>query len=62
LHVFGNGVPWETLGTKGELSEWGNYMEIHDVYREPNIFRVVKSKRERWAEDVAYVVASRNVG
>ena len=45
--MFGNSVPRKTLGTKGELSEWGNCMEIHDVYREPNIFRVVKSKRER---------------
>jgi len=37
-------------------------MEIHDVYREPNIFRVVKSKGKRWTGNVAYVVATRNVG
>lgn len=60
--MFGNRVPRETLGTKGELSEWGNYLELHDVYREPNIFRVVKSKGKRWTGDVAYVVATRNVG
>jgi hypothetical protein len=53
MHVFGNRVPRETLGTKGELGDWGNFMELHDVYREPNIFRVVKSKGERWTGNVA---------
>jgi hypothetical protein len=42
--VFRNRVPREKLGTNGELSEWGYYMELHDVYRESNIYRVVKSK------------------
>jgi hypothetical protein len=28
--------------------------ELNDLYSSPNIFRVIKSRRMRWAEYVAY--------
>jgi hypothetical protein len=35
--------------------------ELHDVYRSPNIVRVIKSRRLRWAEHVARMGAGRGV-
>jgi len=61
MHVFGNRVPRETLGTKGELSGEISWNYTTYIRREPNIFRAMKSKGEGWTGDVAYVVATRNV-
>ena len=37
------------------IGEWGNLHneELNDLYCSPNIFRVIKSRRMRWAGHVA---------
>jgi hypothetical protein len=36
-------------------------VELHDLYFSPNIVRVIKSKRMRWAGHVAWIVEERGV-
>jgi hypothetical protein len=35
--------------------------ELHNIYSSPNIVRMIKSRRMRWAEHVAPMRANRNV-
>jgi hypothetical protein len=56
LRVFEKRVLRKTLGLKRE--EDGSWRklhndELHSVYSSPNIFRVIKSRRMRWAGHVA---------
>jgi hypothetical protein len=56
LRVFENRVLRKICGPKRE--EDGSWRklhndELHDLYSSPNIFRVVKSRKMRWAEHVA---------
>ena len=39
---------------KGEWRRLRN-VELNDLYSSPNIIRVIKSRRRRWAEDVAHM-------
>jgi len=39
---------------KGEWRRLHN-VELNDLYSSPNIIRVIKSRRRRWAEHVAHV-------
>jgi hypothetical protein len=34
--------------------------ELHNLYSSPNIIRMIKSRRMRWAGDVAYMGKKRN--
>jgi acyl-coenzyme A synthetase/AMP-(fatty) acid ligase len=56
-------VRWEGGGTKpvGEYT-WRKLHneELHDVYSSPNIIRMIKSRRMRWAEHVARMEEKRN--
>jgi hypothetical protein len=57
LGVFGNRVLRGVFGTKRDEVK-GNWRrlhneEIYDLYSSPNINRVIKSRRMRWAEHVA---------
>jgi hypothetical protein len=58
LRVFENRVLKRVFGPKrGEVTgEWGKLhnKELHDLYSSPNILRVIKSRRMRWAEYVAW--------
>jgi hypothetical protein len=45
---------------KGEWRKLYNE-ELNDLYRSPNIFRVIKSKRMRWAGHVAHMGDRRGV-
>jgi hypothetical protein len=57
LRVFENRVLKRIFGPKrGEVTgEWRRIHneELHALYSSPNIIRVIKSKRLRWAEHVA---------
>ena len=56
LKIFENRIPRRIFGPKrDENSEWRSLYneELHSLYRSPNIVRVVKSGRLRWAEHVA---------
>ena len=57
LRVFGNRVPRIILGPKRDevTGEWRKLHneELNDLYCSPNIFRVIKSRRMRWAGHVA---------
>jgi hypothetical protein len=57
LWVFGNRVLRKIFGPKrdevtGEWSKLHNE-ELNDPYSSPNIFRVIKSRRIKWAGHVA---------
>jgi hypothetical protein len=43
--------------------EWRklNNEELHDLYSSPNIVRVIKSRRMRWAENIARIGEERGV-
>jgi hypothetical protein len=60
LRVFENRVLRGIFGPKrGEVTEeWRKLHneELNDVYYSPNIFRVIKSRRIRWAGHVARLV------
>ena len=56
LRVFENGILNRRFGLKrDENGEWRRLHreELHNLYRSPNVFRVIKSKRLRWADHVA---------
>ena len=65
LKVFVNRVLRGIFGPKsdqvtGERRKLHNE-ELNDLYSSPNIFRVIKSRRLRWAGHVARMVESRGV-
>jgi hypothetical protein len=55
--VFENRVLRRIFGPKrdGVTGEWRrlHYEELNDMYSSPNIIRVIKSRRMRWAGHVA---------
>ena len=65
LRVFENRVLRRVFGLKREevTGEWRKLHngELSDLYSLPNNFRVVKSKRMRWAGHVARMVKGRGV-
>jgi hypothetical protein len=65
LRVFGNGVLKRIFGLKRdeETREWRQLHneELHDLYCSPNIVRVIKSRRMRWAGHVALMGEGRDV-
>ena len=53
----------QIFGPKGdENGEWRrlHIQELHSLYRSPNIVRVIKSRRLRWAGHVARMEEDRN--
>ena len=65
LRVFGSRVLREIFGPKREevRDEWRKLHneELNDLYCSPNIFRVIKSRRIRWAGHVARTGERRGV-
>ena len=65
LRVFENRVLRKVFGPKIDevTGEWRKLHneELNDLYSLPNIVRVVKSRRMRWAEHVAYMGEDRGV-
>jgi hypothetical protein len=65
LVVFGNRVLRRIVGPKRDevRGEWRKLhnTELNDLYSSPNIFRVTKSSRMRWAEYVARMGERRGV-
>ena len=65
LRVFENRVLRRVLGTKREevIGEWRKLHneELSYLYSSPNIVRVVKSRRMRWAGHVARMGEGRGV-
>jgi hypothetical protein len=63
LRDFENRVLWRIFGPKREevTGEWGrlHIKELYALYSSPNIIRVIKSRRLRWAGHVACVGESR---
>ena len=63
LRVFENGVLRRIFGPrKGEVTGEGRKLrteQLNDLYCSPNIFRVIKSRRMRWAGHVARMVERR---
>ena len=59
LRVFENRVLWKVFGPKRDevTGAWRKLHneELNDLYSLPNIVRVVKSRRMRWAGHVARV-------
>jgi hypothetical protein len=56
LRVFGNSVLRRIFGRKREVDvSWRKLHndELHNLYSSPNIVRVIKSRRMRWAEHAA---------
>ena len=56
LRVFENRNPRRIFGPKkDENGEWRRLHneELHSLYRSPNIVRVIKSRRLRWAGHIA---------
>jgi hypothetical protein len=57
LRVYENGVLRRISGPKREevTGEWRklHFEELNDLYSSPNIVRVIKSRRMRWAVNVA---------
>jgi hypothetical protein len=64
LRVFENRVLRGIFGpTRDEVTrEWRKLHneELHNLYCSPNIVRVIKSKRMRWAGHVAYMGEGRD--
>ena len=64
LRVFENRIPRRIFGPKrDENGEWRRLHneEFHSLYRLPNIVRVIKSKRLRWAVHIARMEEGRSV-
>ena len=58
LRVFENRILSQIFGPKrDENGEWRRFHneELHSVYRSPNIVRVIKSRRLRWAGHVVKI-------
>jgi len=59
LRVFENRVLRRIFGTKRDklTGEWWKLhnKELNDLYSSPNIIRVTKSRRMRWARHVALI-------
>jgi hypothetical protein len=64
LRVFENRVLRRIFGPKSEVDgSWRKLHndELHSLYSSPNVFRVIKSKRMRWAGHVARIGEGRGV-
>ena len=65
LRVFENRVLREIFGPKRDevTGEWRKLHngKLNDLYSSPNIFRVMKSRRMRWAGHVVHVGERRDV-
>jgi hypothetical protein len=65
LRVFENRVLRRIFGPKRDkvLFEWRKLHneELNDLYSSPNIFRVFKSRRMKWAEHVSHMGERRGV-
>jgi hypothetical protein len=66
LRVFENSVLRRIFGSKRDevTGEWKKLYKgevINDVYSSTNILRVIKSKRMKWAGDVAHMGEGRSV-
>jgi hypothetical protein len=64
LIVFENGVLRRIFGPKREEDRsWRKLYndELHNLYSSPNIVRVIKSRRMRWAGHVARMKEGRGV-
>lgn len=54
LRLYKNRVIRKILGYTGGGGGAGKlYKELHDLYYSPNVIRVTKSRRVRWARPVA---------
>jgi hypothetical protein len=62
--VFENRVLRRIFGPKRDdvTGDWRKLHndELHNLYSSPNIIRIIKSRRMRWAEHVAGMEATRN--
>ena len=65
LRVFENRVLRRTFGSKRDevIREWRKLHneELYDLYSSPNIVRVIKSRRTRWAGHVVHMGEKRGV-
>jgi hypothetical protein len=64
LRMFENKVLRRIFGPKRDevTGEWRQLHneEVHDLFSSPNIIRIIKSKRLRWAENVARMEEKKN--
>ena len=63
LRVFKNRIISRILGPKkGANVEWRRLHneELHSIYRSPNVVRMIKSRRLRWAGHVAKIEEARS--
>jgi hypothetical protein len=65
LRVFENRVLRRIFGPKRDVVTGGwrklHNEELHNLYRSPSIIRIIKSRRMRWAGQVARMGEKRNV-
>ena len=65
LREFENRVPRRIFGPRRDeiTGEWRklHIEELNDLYASPNIFRVIKSRRMRWAGHIAHMEEWRGV-